>query len=91
MGFLEDVLKALDRFPVWRRLQTIPTEIDNLEARVAELEEKLGNKWPGDVCRRCGARAAYLTDTRGPSQGIIKEVWSCGECKEDDIRAVKLR
>ena len=81
-----------DRFPVWQRLQTIPTEIDKLQARVAELEEKLGNKWPGDVCRRCGARAAYLANTRGPNaQGIITELWHCNQCEQDDNRSVKVR
>jgi hypothetical protein len=28
MGIIDDILKALDRIPVWRRLQEIPGEVD---------------------------------------------------------------
>jgi hypothetical protein len=44
MGLLEDVMKALDRIPVWKRLQGVPAEVDSLKGRIAALEEKLGGK-----------------------------------------------
>ncbi|MEP9385601.1 hypothetical protein [Mesorhizobium sp. KR9-304] len=92
MGVLEDFNKMLDRIPIWKRLGEVPAEVDGLMKRVADLEAKLNNKWPGDVCRMCGARAARLTDTRGPtSQGIVHENWTCGECGETDYRHVKVR
>ncbi len=92
MGFLEDVVKVLDRIPVWKRLQGVPAEVDDLKARVAALEEKLGGKWPGDVCRYCGARAVRLSDsTRANDKGIIRETWHCTDCDADDMRSVKAK
>jgi hypothetical protein len=29
MGMLEDILKALDRIPGWKRLQELPSEMDD--------------------------------------------------------------
>ena len=60
MGVIEDMLKALDRIPGWKRLQEVPNEVDELKTKVAALEEKLGEKWPADICRHCGERAARL-------------------------------
>ena len=67
MGLIDDILKALDRIPVWRRLNEVPAEVDDLKERVASLEEKLGGKWPPDVCKRCGARTLRMSGVRGPN------------------------
>jgi hypothetical protein len=90
VGIVDDVLKALDRIDVWKRLQHLPPEVDDLKARIAALEEKLGGKWPGDVCRYCGARSARLEWT-GHRKGYIEEVWKCSECGETDWRLTKVR
>jgi hypothetical protein len=47
MGIIEDIFNALDRIPIWKRLQDVPAEVDKLKAQVAELEMKLGSNWPG--------------------------------------------
>ncbi len=87
MGVLDDIIKTLDRIPVWKRLQIIPEEVDDLRNRVVELEEKLGGKWPPDVCKFCGARAARLTGTRGPdAKGKLYQLWGCGECSNVERR-----
>jgi hypothetical protein len=90
MGIVDDVLKALDRIPIWKRLGDIPTEVDELRRRVSGLEEKLASKWPADVCRYCGDRAARL-DRAYPAtdKGIIHEDWKCGACGEFDRRSYK--
>ena len=88
MGVLEDMLKALDRIPGWKRLQEIPSEVDELKKKVAALEEKLGGKWPPDVCRFCGERAMRLSATLGPSAGKMEEQWHCKECNKTEIRLV---
>jgi hypothetical protein len=41
MGILDDILSALDRIPVWKRLQELPAKIDVLKAQVAVREEKV--------------------------------------------------
>jgi hypothetical protein len=89
MGMLEDMLKALDRFPTWKRLQGIPDEVDALKEKLAALEEQLGGKSPADICRFCGERSARLyhvfpsTDLKGN----VRETWKCaapGCGREDD-------
>lgn len=90
MGILDDVLKALDRIPVWKRLQQLPTEVNELQARVTALEQMLGGKWPAEVCRFCGARAARLSSSLGPDdRGQMHEHWTCGECNRDEKRLKK--
>jgi hypothetical protein len=89
MGMVDDILKAFDRIPVWKRLQEAPSEVDELKSRVAALEEKLGNKWPPDICRLCGARAARLGYSSVNDKGIIVEWWDCEECTNSDFRHYK--
>ncbi len=91
MGVLEDMVKVLDRIPGWKRLQEVPAEVDQLKAQVAALEEKLGGKWPPDVCRFCGARAARLYHVYPgiDPKGNVREVWRCDECKREDDRTYR--
>ena len=91
MGMVEDILKALDRIPAWKRLGELPPEVDDLKRRVASLEEKLQGKWPADVCKFCGARAVRMTATFGPinDKGHIEQNWECGECGKVEVRTTK--
>jgi len=76
---IDDILKALDRIPGWKRVQELPVEVDELKKRVAELEERLGTKWPGDICPYCGARAFRLERQDMHGQ---REIWQCTECQK---------
>jgi hypothetical protein len=90
MGLLEDMLKALDRVEIWKELQGTPKRIAELEKRVMELEEKLGGKWPADVCKFCGERSVRLRQKMGPVEGgYMREHWQCASCTKTDIRLVK--
>ena len=93
MSLIDDILKAFDRIPGWKRLQEIPAETDDLKQRVAALEEKLGGKWPADVCRFCGERAVRLDYTLVPNikTGTVQEHWACSKCKKTEIRTTKAR
>jgi hypothetical protein len=85
MGIVDDVLKVLDRIPIWKRLQEVPSEVDELKKRIAALEELVSGKAPGDACPFCGARAFRLdrVDMHG-----IREVWKCEACNK--MREVRL-
>ena len=92
VGILEDILSALERIPVWKRLQHLPGEVDGLQKRVSELEQKLGEKWPPEICKFCGARAARLANSYPvDSKGISREDWKCSECGRYEMRAHKAK
>lgn len=81
MSMLEDVLKALDRFPLWKRLSEVPAEVDDLRQRLAAVEQKLGDKWPPDVCKSCGERALRMIKSTQDHQ-----VWTCSVCHNPETR-----
>ena len=85
MGMIDDVLKAFDRIPIWKRLQDVPGEVDELKTRIAALEELTSGKALADACPFCGTRAFRLdrVDMHGS-----REVWRCEVCKK--IREVRL-
>jgi len=89
MGVIEDMLNALDRIEWWRELRGAPTRIAALEKKVAELEEKLGSKWPPDVCKFCGERAVRLDRSYPAREGLIDQIWRCKECGQYENRSVR--
>ncbi len=90
MGLMEDMLKVFDRWDVWQEMKTLPQRVSDLEAKVADLNAKLGGKWPPDVCRSCGERAMRLSWVGGPDdRGNMREDWECKACKFIEIRKVK--
>jgi len=69
-----------------------PAKLDALGKRVAELEEKIGQDWPPDVCKFCGKRAARLIhSTTANEKGIYRQNWACAECKNTEIRSLKAK
>jgi hypothetical protein len=84
MGVVDDVLKAFDRIPIWKRLQNVPTEVDELRERVAALEKLVDGKAPGEPCPFCGAPAYRLDHVDMNGQ---REVYKCQSCeKEREVR-----
>jgi hypothetical protein len=86
---LEDFLKALDRWSEWKDMRAAPARIDALAKRVEELEAKLGGKWPPDVCKYCGERAARMSFSSPEPKGIARQEWTCGACDQVELRFVK--
>lgn len=94
MGVLEDLLKALDRLPVWKRLTALPKEVDELKDRIAQLEAKLGPK-QGQECPQCGERSMKLIDSRPHPDfdfaGAKRDTLRCEDCgfQEDRDRGLR--
>lgn len=86
MSLFSDILAALERWDRWRVVNATPERVDAMERRVAELEAKLGDEWPADVCRACGKRALRLA-----SSNRNVERWHCQECGESDQRPIGKR
>lgn len=78
MAVVDNVLHVLDRIPIWKRLQEIPTEVDALKQRITALEAALA-RCPADACPYCGERAFRLAHQDMSGE---REVWECGECKK---------
>lgn len=90
MGILEDVMKALERIPAWKRLQQLPERADALEQRIAALEQQL-KPASGSKCPSCGAMALKLTkSTPSPepwgSMGARQDHLQCQSCNYSDIQ-----
>lgn len=90
LGFkLADILLVLDRWDEWKKMREAPPKVADLEARVAELEQKLNGPWPPDVCRMCGERAARLDGERSHEKGLVCQTWDCKTCGGRDFRFSK--
>ena len=90
MGMIDDIMKALDRWDIWRDVQKLPAKSEALERRVADIEQKLGSKWPPDVCKYCGERAVRLNTDRVPDdKGKVHQVWHCTACDKYENRITK--
>jgi hypothetical protein len=90
MGMIEDVLKALERIPAWKRLSAVPAEVDALTRRVAALEARLAPA-TGDACPRCRAMAFALIESRPEpepwgSMGSREYVYRCSACQYEDVK-----
>lgn len=90
MGVIEDVMKALERIPSWKRVQNLPTQMDELAKRIKALEDRL-KPASGEQCPKCRAMAFSLVrSTPSPepwgSMGARQDHYECGECHYQDIR-----
>ena len=63
-----------DRIPAWKRLQQIPSELQELKTRVAALEEKLAEEATGE-------RLPQLTafQKRGLPADVCHEGWTASQ------------
>jgi len=90
MGILEDVMKALERIPSWKRLQNLPTQVEELERRINALESRL-NPATGEQCPSCRAMAFKLLRSEPApepwgSMGVRQDHFACSACPYTDIR-----
>lgn len=92
MGMIEDVMKALERIPAWKRLATMPAELDALRNRVSQLEARL-QPASGDICPRCREPKFILEDS-SPVRGGLGDLgarqhrYRCSGCGFEDVRVV---
>lgn len=88
MSAVDNILTLLDKWPLWRRITEAPDQIEELRQRVSELEAKLGDSWPPDVCKFCGKRALRLYRTTDMGKGKVRQMWRCGECERTETKMV---
>ena len=91
MGLLDDIMKALDRIPVWKKLQGVPDQVADLERRVAELEAELNKPLSEKSCPSCGKQTFFVVgsdpDRTFKSVGGLQRHYQCRECgyQEDHL------
>lgn len=91
MGIIEDVMKAIERIPGWKRIASAPDEIEALKKRVEILEEKLAPA-TGEICPICRAPALKVTASHPHPTfsfaGKKMDTLQCSSCghKEERMR-----
>jgi len=90
MFALKDILELLDRWPSWKKIQAAPSQIEALEQRLSQLENRLA-RCPGEACPRCG-ELSYRTSSSKPHHamghvGVNVHTMKCEKCgfTEDKI------
>jgi transcription elongation factor Elf1 len=58
---ISDILAILDKIPIWKKLKEMPSKIESLEKRIAELENKTLK--PNEVCPRCHSEEYSVVST----------------------------
>lgn len=89
MGLLEDIMKTLERIPVWKRLATLPDEVEALNKRIAALEEKLAPA-TGKRCPVCDALSLKVISSSPHPEfgfaGVKQDKMRCGSCGHEETR-----
>ena len=84
MGLLGDIQKALESFPIWKKLVKVPEQIEGLERRIAELEEKLSQPLSKDACPSCGERTWFVVSSTpneiAGEMGAMDNTYKCRSC-----------
>lgn len=87
---LKDLDHLLEQLPLWKRLRSIPAEVDAMKARIAELEGALAAV--GERCPSCGRRTWFVessvADKTFGDLGGNRRKYKCRECGFTESRVV---
>lgn len=87
MGTIGEISTLLDKIPLWKRLTSLPKEVEELRTRVAELE-LLMRGGSGQLCPMC-ASAQFTrerTDDSLSAIGYITDHFRCRDCGHQEPR-----
>ncbi|MHB9833854.1 hypothetical protein Q8F57_003345 [Paraburkholderia terrae] len=89
MALLEDIIKALERIPGWKRIAAAPDEIEALKKRVAELESQL-SQGGGEICPICRKAAFEIVKSIPHPEfafaGTKLDTMKCSACNHEETR-----
>ena len=80
---VSDILKILDKIPIWKQLKDLPARIEALERRLEALEQDR-TAVKGEKCPSCGAYEFMVTATKPHplmgEVGIKERTYTCSGC-----------
>jgi hypothetical protein len=86
---IEEILKALERLPLWKRISAMPSEVEALQARVTALEARLAGT-TGPLCPVCNAPGFTKTGSRPDPimgvMGVMQDSFQCPACNHKEDR-----
>lgn len=89
MGMIEDVMKTLERIPLWKRVSALPEEVEALKKRISELEARIAPA-AGEVCPMCRAPTLkVIKSTPDPDfgfAGVQNDTMKCSNCGHQEHR-----
>ena len=89
MGMIGDIMEALDRVPIWKRVTALPEEVEALKKRIEALEAKLAPA-TGEQCPICRAPQFKVISSAPDPQfafaGVQRDQMKCSACGHSESR-----
>ncbi|MCH4582520.1 hypothetical protein [Achromobacter xylosoxidans] len=90
MSLLSELNSLLEKIPLWKRLNSVPKEIDELKERIARLEAAVNGGGSGDICPKCRKPTFELTDTAPDPTfgdlGVQRRTYRCSSCGHSEFK-----
>lgn len=84
MFSISDLTKLLEQIPAWKRLISMPAEIEALRRRVELLEKSAGRTPGADECPKCHGLsyglAESIPDPMFGAMGVQRHLYRCKSC-----------
>lgn len=84
MSTVSDILGLLDKIPIWKRLNSLPAEVEALQKRVLQLEQITSQPLSKDRCPKCGERRFFVESSKPHpimgEMGVVIRTYKCGAC-----------
>lgn len=93
MTVLGEITTLLEKIPLWKRLKTLPAEVEELKNRVAQLEARVSGGGAADICPKCRNPSFELDRTENDPTfgdlGIQRRVYVCSGCGHTEYKQLK--
>ncbi len=87
---INELIKLLEKAPLWKRHAPLPDKVAELECRVAALETHLADRTSGAYCEHCGSgnvkRIGAVPDPAfGDVFGDKLPKYRCENCEQETV------
>ncbi len=88
---VSDLLKILEKIPLWKQLKELPAKIEDFERRLSALEKNLETDDSVKKCPKCGSKYFVLTDTKPNLHlgivGVQDRQYTCEKCSYSEVES----